>query len=74
MIIGNARVSTREQNLGLRHDELKPALDASVDPSKSRSDDTCPPDELKSIDYGGPPFRGIRRADTLKRPHREVRA
>jgi hypothetical protein len=31
MIISYARVSTTEQNLGFRHDELKPALDASVD-------------------------------------------
>jgi len=31
MIIGYARVSTTEQNLGLEHDDLKPAFDASVD-------------------------------------------
>ena len=31
MIIGGARVSATEQNLGLRHDDLKPAFDASVD-------------------------------------------
>jgi DNA invertase Pin-like site-specific DNA recombinase len=31
MIIGYARVSTTEQNLGLDHDDLKPAFDASVD-------------------------------------------
>ena len=30
MIIGYARVSTTEQNLGLRHDDVKPAFDASV--------------------------------------------
>ena len=29
MIIGYARVSTTEQNLGLRHDELKPAFDGT---------------------------------------------
>jgi DNA invertase Pin-like site-specific DNA recombinase len=34
MIIGYARVSTTEQNLGLRHDELKPAFYASVDPTR----------------------------------------
>ncbi len=31
MIIGYARVSTREQNLRLERVELNPALDASVD-------------------------------------------
>jgi hypothetical protein len=31
MIIGYARVSTTEQNLGLRQDDVKPAFDASVD-------------------------------------------
>jgi len=36
MIIGYARVSTTEQNLGLRHDELKPARDASVDVTDAR--------------------------------------
>jgi len=36
MIIGYARVSTTEQNLGLRHDELKPAFDASVDQTDAR--------------------------------------
>jgi DNA invertase Pin-like site-specific DNA recombinase len=35
MIIGYARVSTTEQNLGLRHDDLKPAFDASVDPTEA---------------------------------------
>jgi hypothetical protein len=34
MIIGCARVSTTEQDLGLRHDDLKPAFDASVDPTE----------------------------------------
>ena len=33
MIIGDARVSMTDQNLGLRHDDLKPAFDASVDPT-----------------------------------------
>jgi DNA invertase Pin-like site-specific DNA recombinase len=37
MIIGYARVSTTEQNLGLRHDDLKPAFDASVDPTDARN-------------------------------------
>jgi hypothetical protein len=36
MIIGDARVSTTEQNLGLDHDDLKPAFDASVDPTDAR--------------------------------------
>jgi len=36
MIIGYARVSTTEQNLGLRHHELKPARDASVDQTEAR--------------------------------------
>jgi len=31
MIIGYESVSTAEQNLGLRHDDLTPAFDASVD-------------------------------------------
>jgi hypothetical protein len=35
MIIGYARVSTKEQNLGLRHDDLKPAFDASVDQTEA---------------------------------------
>ena len=38
MIIGYARVSTTEQNLGLRHDDLKPAFDASVDPTEVQGD------------------------------------
>jgi len=36
MIIGYARVSTTERNLGLQHDELKPAFDASVDQTEAR--------------------------------------
>jgi len=36
LIIGYARVSTTEQNLGLRHDDLEPAFDASVDPTEAR--------------------------------------
>ena len=39
MIIGYARVSTAEQNLGLRHDALKPAFDASVDPTDASKND-----------------------------------
>jgi DNA invertase Pin-like site-specific DNA recombinase len=35
MIIGYARFSTPEQNLGLRHDDLTPAFDASVDPTEA---------------------------------------
>jgi hypothetical protein len=35
-MIGYARVSTTEPNLGLRHDELKPAFDASVDQTDAR--------------------------------------
>ncbi len=37
MIIGYASVSTTEQNLGLDHDDLKPAFDASVDPTNGTS-------------------------------------
>ncbi len=37
MLIGYARVSTTEQNLGSRHDDLKPAYDASVDQTEARS-------------------------------------
>jgi DNA invertase Pin-like site-specific DNA recombinase len=37
MIIGYARVSTTEQNLGLRHDDVKPAFNASVDPTDARN-------------------------------------
>jgi DNA invertase Pin-like site-specific DNA recombinase len=36
MIIGYARVSTTEQNLGLRYDDVKPAFDASVDQTDAR--------------------------------------
>jgi len=36
MIIGYARLSTTEQNLGLEHDDLKPAFDASVDETEAR--------------------------------------
>jgi len=36
MIIGYARLSTTEHNLGLEHDDLKPAFDASVDPTDAR--------------------------------------
>ena len=36
MIIGYARVSTTEQNLGLRYDDVKPAFDASVDQTELR--------------------------------------
>jgi hypothetical protein len=38
LIIGYARVSTTEQNLGLWHDDLKPAFDAPVDPTEARCD------------------------------------
>jgi DNA invertase Pin-like site-specific DNA recombinase len=34
MIIGYARVSTAEQILRLRHDDIKPAFDASVDQTR----------------------------------------
>jgi hypothetical protein len=37
MIIGDAKVSTTEQNLALEHDNLKPAFDASVDPTDARN-------------------------------------
>jgi hypothetical protein len=36
MNIGGARVSATEQNLGLQHDDLKPAFDASVDQTEAR--------------------------------------
>ena len=36
MIIGYARVSTTEQKFGLRHDDLKPKFDASVDYTEVR--------------------------------------
>jgi hypothetical protein len=35
MIIGCARVSTTEPNLGLRRDDLTPAFDASVDQTEA---------------------------------------
>ena len=31
MLTGDERVSTTEQHLGLQHDDVKPAFDASVD-------------------------------------------
>jgi hypothetical protein len=37
MIIGYAKVATTDQNLGIRHDDLKPAFDASVDPTNVTS-------------------------------------
>jgi len=40
MTIGDARVSTTEQNLGLHRDDLKPAFDASVDPTEARNGNT----------------------------------
>jgi hypothetical protein len=36
MRIDYAKASTTEQNLGLQHDDLEPALDASVDPTEAR--------------------------------------
>jgi len=38
MRIGDVKVSTTEQNLGLRHDDLKPAFDASVDQTEALCD------------------------------------
>jgi hypothetical protein len=38
LIIGYARVSTTEQNLGLEHDDLKPDFDASVDQTDAQGD------------------------------------
>ena len=35
MIVGDARVSTTEQNFGLQHDDLRRALDDSVDPTNA---------------------------------------
>jgi len=35
MRIGGARVSATEQSLGLQHDDLKPAIDASVDQTEA---------------------------------------
>jgi hypothetical protein len=40
MIIGFARDSTTEQNLGLRHDDLKRAFHASVDQTDARWPDS----------------------------------
>jgi hypothetical protein len=37
MIIGYARVSTTERNLGLQHDDLEPVFDASVDQTDART-------------------------------------
>jgi hypothetical protein len=37
MIIGYERVSTAEPNLGLQHDDLKPAFKASVDQADARN-------------------------------------
>jgi hypothetical protein len=37
MIIGYAKVATTDQNLGIRHDDLKPAFNASVDPTNVAS-------------------------------------
>jgi hypothetical protein len=45
-ITGYERVSTTEQILGLQHDDLKPAFDASVDHTDARSHES-------SV---GPPF------------------
>ena len=43
MIVGYVRVSTTQQNLGLRHDDLKPAFDVSVDPTNgTQVFGTCP--------------------------------
>jgi hypothetical protein len=41
LIVGYARVSTTERNLGLRHDELKPAFDASVDVTDAQRTETA---------------------------------
>ncbi len=41
MIIGYGRVSTTEQNLGLRHDDVKPAFDASLDVTDARWGDSA---------------------------------
>jgi hypothetical protein len=37
MRIGGAKVSATEQGLRLQHDDLKPAFDASVDPTEARN-------------------------------------
>jgi hypothetical protein len=36
MRIGGEKVSATEQSLGLQHDDLKPAFDASVDYTEAR--------------------------------------
>jgi hypothetical protein len=41
MTIGYARISTTEQNLGLDHDDLKPAFDASVDHTEVSNNTTA---------------------------------
>jgi len=53
MRIGDARVSTTEQNLGLWHDDLKPATDASVDVTAARNPSGC----WTPITCGGPDLR-----------------
>jgi len=42
MIIGYARVSTSEQNFSLQHDDLKPAFDATVDPTRPHDVSSLP--------------------------------
>jgi hypothetical protein len=46
MIIGYAWVSTTKQNLGLRHDDVKPAFDASVDQTDARNTPAGEPSSL----------------------------
>ncbi len=48
MIIGYARVSTTEQNLGLEDDDLKPAFDASVDQTEARCEVASGPKTVES--------------------------
>ncbi len=37
MIIGDTAASTMEENLGLRHDDLNPGFDASLDQTDGRN-------------------------------------
>jgi hypothetical protein len=48
MRIGGGRVCATEQNLGLQHDDLKPAFDASVDQTEARCEVDSSPETVES--------------------------